>query len=460
MGSIDTTHWQRRLDAVARETGMVGAVLGILRLDDDGPDEMARAATGVLNANTRRDTTVDSLFQIGSITKTWTATVIMQLVDEGKIGLDQRVLDILPGFRLSTDDLTQNVTIRHLLNHTSGLDGDVFIDTGRGDDSLDKYMSVLENAMQTFPVGASWSYCNTGFSILGRVIEVVTGQVWDEAMRERLFVPLGLTHTVTLPEEALLFDAAAGHLTGLPEPNLTPVWGLDRNCGPAGNITTSVADLLTYARLHLRDGVTADGRRLLSAGSMAAMHAFSTATPKTELTGETWGLGFTRLDWGGAQVFGHDGNTIGQSAFLRVYPAGGLAVALMVNGPGADPLYQTLFGEIFGDLAGVTIQPPFELPDEPADLNISPWIGTYERAEVRIEIIDGPDGPLFRSTGKDKLAAIEGNPVTEYRLIPIREGLYGTYADERKMNLPIRFFQLPTGDRYVHFSSRSTRKTS
>ena len=458
MEEIDAAHWQQRLDTIARENGVVGAMLGVLRLGDDGKDETVRVATGVLNANTGRKTTVDSLFQIGSITKTWTATVIMQLIEEGKIGLDQRIKDILPGFRLSADDLTDNVTIRHLLNHTSGLDGDVFVDTGRGDDNLAKYMAVLENAAQIFPVGASWSYCNSGFSILGRVIEVVTGQVWDDAMRERLFAPLGLTHTVTLPEQALLFDVAVGHLVGLPNPKVTPVWSLDRNCGPAGNITTSVADLLAYARLHLCDGVTVDGKRLLGAESMSMMHAFSTVTPKTELTGETWGLGFTRLDWGGAQLYGHDGNTIGQSAFLRVYPAGRLAVALLTNGPGADGLYQRLCGEVFAELCGVAIQPTLELPDTPAEVDIAPWVGTYERAEVRIEIVDEPDGPLFRSTGKDELAEIEENPVIECRMVPIREGLYVAYVDERKMNLPIWLFQLPTGDRYVHFSSRSTEK--
>jgi len=460
MKQLDAAHWQQRLDDAARDTGMVGAVLGILRLDDDGPDEMVRAATGVLNANTGRGVTVDSLFQIGSVTKPCTATVIMQLVEEGKIGLDQPVKDILPGFKLSTDDLTNNVTIRHLLNHTGGLDGDVFIDTGRGDDNLEKYMTVLESAVQIFPVGASWSYSNTGYSIMGRVIQVVTGQVWEDAMRERLFAPLGLTHTVTLPEEALLFDTAVGHSAGQPEPKVVSRWSLDRDNGPAGSITASVADLLTFARLHLCDGVTADGTRLLSAESAQAMRDFSADVPAGQLTGESWGLGFTRFNWGGAQIFGHDGNTIGQSAFLRVYPAGKLAVAMMMNGPGTHPLYQRLFGEIFDELCGVTIRPPMELPNAPADLDITPWVGTYERDEVRIEIVDEPEGPLFRSTEKGELAELDDDPVTQHRMIPVREGLYAVCEDDRKMNLPVLLFQLASGDRYVHFSSRSTRKVS
>ena len=459
MTKLDAEHWQHRLDEIAREEGIVGAVLGILRLDDALQDDMVRAATGVLNANTGRSVSVDSLFQIGSVTKPCTATVIMQLIEQGKIGLDEHVSHILPGFKLGTDDLTNNITIRHLLNHTSGLDGDVFVDTGRGDDALEKYMTVLESAVQLFPVGASWSYCNTGYSIMGRVIAEVTGQVWEDAMQRYLFDPLGLTHTVTLPEQALLFDTAVGHSAGLPEPKVIGRWCLDRGNAPAGAITASVADLLMFARLHLCDGVTADGTRLLSPESMAAMHGFSTNLPTSELTHESWGLGFTRYDWGGAQVYGHDGNTIGQSAFLRVYPAGKLAVALMATGPGVNPLYQRLVGEIFAELCGVTIRAPLQLPDEPADLDITPWVGTYERDEVRIEIEDAPDGPLFRSAEKGELAEIYGDDVTQCRMIPISQGLYGAYVEDRKMNLPILLFQLPSGDRYMHFSSRSTRKT-
>ncbi|MCL2464802.1 MAG: beta-lactamase family protein, partial [Micrococcales bacterium] len=364
MNTIDVAHWQERLDTLAKETGVVGAVLGILHLPDDGPDEMVRVATGLLNATTQRNTTVDSLFQIGSVTKTWTATVVMQLVEEGKIGLDQRVKDILPDFKLVSDELTNGGTVRHLLNHTSGIDGDVFVDTGRGDDNLAKYMTVLETAVQIFPLGATWSYCNSGFSILGRIIEVVTGQVWDAAMRERLYTPLGLTHTCTLPEEALLFDTAVGHVVGLPEPKVAPVWMLQRSAGPAGLINASIADLLTFGRLHLCDGVTADGTRVLSAENMQAMHAFSADNPEKYLLGESWGLGFERFDWGGARLFGHDGNTLGQAAFLRIYPDARLVVGLLTNDSSAHGLYQKLYGEIFDELAGVKIQQMLELPDD------------------------------------------------------------------------------------------------
>jgi len=93
------------------------------------------------------------------------------------------------------------------------------------------------------------SYCNTGYSVIGRVIEKVTSQIWDQVLRERIITPLGLTHTDTLPEEALMFRAAVGHV----EDELAPMWMLPRSCGPSGLINSTAEDLLTFARMHLDD---------------------------------------------------------------------------------------------------------------------------------------------------------------------------------------------------------------
>ncbi|MDR2379698.1 MAG: beta-lactamase family protein [Bifidobacteriaceae bacterium] len=457
---IDQAHWQARLDAVAEQSGVPGAVLGIMRLAEGQPDEVVRAATGVLNANTGRDVRTDSLFQIGSTTKAWTATVVMQLIEQGKLGLDQRVKDVLPDFELSTPELTNDITVRHLLNHTSGLDGDVFVDTGRGDDNLEKFMDVLRTAVQIHPVGATWSYCNSGFSILGRIIEVVTDQVWDVAMKERLFAPLGLTHTVTLPEEALMFDTAVGHVVGGPEPKVAPIWTLQRNAGPAGLITASIDDLLAFARLHLKGGVAGDGTRVISEESVRAMQAFEADVPEKYLLGDSWGLGLIRFDWHGARLYGHDGNTVGQAAFLRFYPEANLAVGLLTNDGTAHRLYETLYGEIFRELCGVEIQDELVVPDDPPQLDISDWIGTYERASTVIEISTDDGGPQFKATQRGELAELEENPELGGALKPVREGLYAIYLEDMKVEAPVWFYQLDSGERYVHFGGRATKKVA
>ncbi len=109
-------------------------------------------------------------------------------------------------------EVASTVTVRHLLTHSSGIDGDVFTDTGRGDDCVQRYVEKMQEIGQNHPLGATFSYCNSGFILAGRIVEVLTGKTWDAALRERIIEPLGLTATVTLPEEALLHRAAVGHI--------------------------------------------------------------------------------------------------------------------------------------------------------------------------------------------------------------------------------------------------------
>lgn len=219
--------------------------------------------------------------------------------------------------------MSATVALRHLLSHTGGIDGDHFQDVGRGDDCLARYVESCAELRQTHPLGATMSYCNTGFSIVGRVIEVITGKGWDTVMRERLFQPLDLTHTSTLPEEAIMQRAAVGHVKPTPgaEPDVAPVWMLPRACGPMGLINASVGDVLTFAELLLARGRSADGRQLVSSAALEAMRTPQVESPdRHTLGGSHWGLGLILFGWNGGDVFGHDGGTIGQASMLRIFP--------------------------------------------------------------------------------------------------------------------------------------------
>ncbi|MFZ2015039.1 MAG: serine hydrolase [Nocardioides sp.] len=450
-------HWQRRLSAIATKAGVPGAQLGILRVGSDGaPDQLVRGATGVLHAGTGVPTTVDAVFQIGSITKVWTATVIMRLVDEGKLSLDTPVVEVIPDLTLSTPEMTKGVTIRHLLTHTSGIDGDVFTDTGRGDDCLEKYVALLADAARNHPLGATWSYCNSGYSVLGLVIEKLTGKTWDAALKEMLFEPLGLTHTGTLPDDALLHAAAMGHVSGGENPVVAPVWALPRSMGPAGLINGTVADVLAFARMHLAGGVAVDGTRILSEAATSEMTTFQTEVPDKYLLGDSWGLGWIRYDWHGHRLIGHDGNTIGQAAFLRILPEAGLAVALLTNGGNAHDLYEELYGEIFDALAGVQIQDPLVPPTVAPDTDLTPYLGAYERESVLTEILEVDGKPVMRTTLMGPLAELEPEPVTSYEMLPVAQGLYAVRPDGMESYAPVTFYTLPTGEEYVHFGARAT----
>jgi len=457
---LDQSRWQQRLAELAEKHRVPGAALGILRHRPDGEGEVVEAAYGLLNKETGVDVTTDTVFQIGSMTKVWTATIVMQLVDEGKLDLDAPIVDVLPEFRLADAEVAKTVTMRHLLAHTSGIDGDIFRETGRGDDCLEKYVESLADAAQNHPLGATWSYCNSGFSVVGRVIEKLTGGTWDAAIRERLVGPLGMERTGTLPEEALLHRAAVGHIEIEGEIVRAPAaFGLFRSAGPAGLVNSTVGDVLKFARMHLAGGLAPDGTRILSEASTEAMTEKQADVPDKYILGDSWGLGWIRFGWDGRRLLGHDGNTIGQAAFLRVLPDAGLAVTLLTNGGNTRDLYEDLYREIFAELAGVDMPRPLEPPAEPVSIDVSAHLGAYERSAVRLDVLQKDDGPVLRTEVMGELAALMPETVNEYPMVGIEEDLFAVRAPETQTWIPVTFYSLPTGERYMHFGARATPKT-
>lgn len=469
---LDAAHWQQRLAELCERHRVPGAQLGVLRLGTGAggaDDELLEVAHGVLHLGTGVPVTTDSLFQIGSISKVWTATLAAQLADEGRLDLDAPVAAVLPQLRLADPEAQRGVTMRHLLTHTSGIDGDVFTDTGRGDDCLERYVALLGDAAQNHPLGATWSYCNSGFVLAGRVIEVVTGGTWDAALRERLLTPLGLERTVTLPEEALLHSTAVGHVGEGDEPlRPTPVWGMPRCLGPAGLIDAAVGDLLAFARMHLTGGLAADGTRVLAESTVADMAAEHAQLPDTHSLGDSWGLGWIRFGWDGHRLIGHDGGTYGQGAVLRMLPEQGLALGLTTNGGNLRDLYHDLVGEVLGEVAGVAVPAPLEPPQEPVSVDASRHVGVYERHSVRMEVLDGDGdgrsaatgGLRLRTTVSGPVAEVMGDAVDEDPLVPVGPDLFVTRSPGVRTWTPVTFYELPTGQRYLHAGARATPRTS
>jgi CubicO group peptidase (beta-lactamase class C family) len=427
----DAGRWQARLDELCRAHRVPGASLAVLV---DGKTHAL--ATGVLNVGTGVAATTDSVFQIGSITKPYTTTLIMRLIDEGQLLLDTPVLDILPEFRLADPGAAKPITVRHLLTHTSGIDGDFFRDTGRGDDCLERYAAACRELCLIHPVGATPSYCNSGFVIAGRIIERLTGTSWDTALRQRLLEPLGVDRTVTLPEQTLRFRAAMGH-EGEP-PTLVSQWGLPRSIGPAGGIWATASDVIAFARLHL------DEERL------AAMRVPQLALPDGWSTMHR-GLGWILYGWDGREVFGHDGGTIGQFSFLRVVPDRRVAVALLTNGGEADAMYLEVFSELLAELAELAV-PRFTTPAEPPAVDLTPFEGTYRNLarEVRVESRDGQPWARVRYAGE-----LFPESQQEIRLTPVTDTVFAGGGDHPN---PWTFYRLDDGSPYLYLSERSLPK--
>jgi len=407
-----------RLASAASEHGVVGAAMAVA-VGDHVADE---AATGVASLRTGAPVTPDTLFQIGSITKVWTGTLVMQLVDEGLLDLDKPVQALLPEFLLADPDVASAVSVRQLLAHTGGFEGDVLDDFGRGDDAIEQYLAALASKAQVHPPGAMFSYCNAGFVVLGRLVERLRGAPYNTTLRSRLIAPLGLEATATSADEAILRPAAVGHV---PEPGgeegkhmVAPVWSLGRAMDPAGaQLACAARDLAAFALVHLNDGKATDGTQVLSSESVAAMQQQQVATPgpADPVLGRGVGLPWILTRGEGPAVIGHDGGTIGQYAFLRVVPSEGLAVVLLTNG-GKDPL--GLFREMVGDLlyraAGITIPPSPRPPDPPVPFEPRRYAGVYERESTRLELAEEGDG-LQMSVAHTGRAAELGLPVPPTR---------------------------------------------
>ena len=450
---MDVSHWQDRLTALADKHAVVGATLAIAH-----GDTTVAAATGVLNVRSAQPATPDSVFQIGSISKVFTATLVMQLVDEGLVELDAPVATYLPDFRVRDEEVSRTVTFRHLLTHTSGIDGDLFLDTGRGDDAVEKYVAAMADLGQNHPLGKTMSYCNSGYILLGRLVEVLRGATWDAVLHERLLAPLGLVSAGTLPEEALLHGAATGHLLppGADEPVVTPQWGIFRSCGPAGLIHMTAADLLAFARLHLAGGVTADGTRLLSEASARQMLEPQVEVPDPWLLGSHWGLGWILMEWGGQRVYGHDGATLGQGGFLRIAPDTGLSVSLLCNGGRMRELFQDLYTEVFAELGGIAMPPAPEPTGDAPDFDPADYVGRYVREGVEMVVAEAEDGLSMTTTSTSELAKSMDSEPTVMTLRPFQRDVFLTSMPGGGAAFPAVFFSLEDGSRYLHLGARST----
>ncbi len=407
---------QPALQAGIEEFGVPGASIGIMR-----GDETVFAAAGLLNARTRVEATTDSIFQIGSITKTFTTTLVMQLVDEGRVELDTPVRAYLPQFSLGDAEAAEAITVRHLLTHTNGMDGDFFQDTGRGDDCVERYVLACAALPQLHEPGAAFSYCNAGFAILGGLIERLTGMTWDAALRERLLLPAGVKTMVTLPEDALAMRVASGHLPPKEEggqPRVARLQLLPRSNGPAGATPfATTADLLTFARMHLDGGTAQDGTRVLSESSVTAMQTPQyTFEPVADPA--HWGLGWMLFDWDGERGFGHDGGTIGQSSFMRILPSRQAAVALLTNGGQPGLLYRELFGMIFGRLAGIA-PPPVPEAQDGLGFEAARYEGRYERLSQRMDIAAKDSGLDVMVTPRK--VVVPGTPPQTLHFKPVDE---------------------------------------
>ncbi|MEO3888884.1 serine hydrolase domain-containing protein [Nonomuraea sp. B5E05] len=460
--AFDAARWQARLDELRAVHRVPGASLAVL-----AGGTVHELASGALHRGTGVEVTTDSVFLAGSLAKIYTATLVMQLIDSGDLDLDATVVSVLPEFATPDPEATKTITVRQLLSHTGGMTTDFYYDSGRGDDCLAKYVEAARSVALDVPPGTGFTYGGVGYVVLGRIIEVLTGQTWDQALKDRLFTPLGLEHSMTLPEEALRFRAAMGHM-GAPgqDPEPAPAWDLmPRGVAPGARVIVSAGDVARFAKMHLDGGIAADGTRVLSADAVAAMQCRQVDSPdKWTVSADGWGLGWTLHDWNGVFGFGHDGSAVTQHSYLRVIPDAGFAVVLLANGGSFTRLYDDLVRELAAEVAEARMPDAFAPPATLPTVDMTHLVGTYKREGVITTVFQTDDGgPRIRYEFVDDMKDL--SPPIESSLVPVSQTIDRTVfaasgGPHGEDHIPIVFTTLSNGTPCVYISMRATPKTA
>ena len=300
--------------------------------------------------------TNQTLFAIASNTKAFTATALAILVDEGRISWDDKVQTYLPYFELYDPWVSQQMQIRDLLSHRSGLgtySGDLL---WFGTSPMYTREEVVKRTRYLKPEGsfrADYGYSNLMFIAAGEVVRAVTGQSWDEFVNERLFRPLGMKRTTTSVNDLDLnnlenMDIATPHKVRLQSNQKDlehfPIdWSNWDNIAAAGGIISSVDDMAKWLQLHLRRGAWGGaGSEILFdekvQRTMWTPHiTTSTISKGNEKTYPTthfksYGLGFDLMDYKGRKVIGHGGTFEGMKSRVTIVPEKNLAFVILTNG--------------------------------------------------------------------------------------------------------------------------------
>jgi CubicO group peptidase (beta-lactamase class C family) len=377
------------------ELGVPGVAVGVLA---DG--DVRTRAFGVTNLDHPLPVTDDTLFQIGSISKTFTGTAIMRLVERNQLRLDDPIRKYIPTFRVKDADASSRATVRDTLTHMGGWEGDFFDDPSSGDDALQRIVERMAKLEQTAKVGEMWGYNNAGFYAAGRVIEVVTGQPFERALRELVLDPLAIDTAYFFPAEVMTRRFVVGHGGPIGKTSVIGPWPVPRAANAAGGITTNVRSMLRYAAFHMGDGM-AGATRVLSPSSLRQMRSAVVAKAGSDLSmGLTWHL--SRV--GGVDVAEHGGGTIGQISQLRLVPERKWALAIVTNAGRGGALNSHVLRAAMDAYFGVTLPRPSRIAADATKL--SEYAGTYRRqfADVTVTV----DGDALQVQVTPKMPGLDG----------------------------------------------------
>ena len=353
-----------RLVEFAEQRMRANVVPGVqIGLISDGDERVA--SLGIADITDGEAVEAHSMFRIASITKTFTAAAAVHLSSEGRLDLDAPVRKYVPEFTISDESAAAKITTRHLLLHVSGW-------TPGDQPGPDGPLALAEgarqqgNGQQVAPPGEYFSYNGAGHMVVGRVIEVVTGSLYEDAIRSMFLGPLGMQRTMFTTEPAAYIAGDHTVRDGKPGTLVHPGggrWGL-----PAGGLRSTAGDLLRWARCHFGES------RLLEPGELRHM-----SEPRVDCAppGERMALVWFVRDVGKERLLLHLGGAIGQQSLLALCPARRFALTVLTNSALGSGVINTVLDGAERELLGVET-PPAPAP-RPMDVaRFAEYEGRYE----------------------------------------------------------------------------------
>ncbi len=394
--------------SLAEELGVPGVAVGVLH---DGEEH--HVCHGVTSVDNPLPVDEQTLFFCGSTTKTFTATAIVRLVEQGAIDLDAPVRTYVPEFQVADEEASATATVLQILNHTAGWDGDFFKNTGDGDDALARYVDAMAGLRQLTPPGTAVSYNNASFSLAGRVLERVADRPYEDALRSVLLDPLELADTVFFSRGLMTRRVAIDHRRSADGATTVFPPGVERSANPAGGLATTTRDLIAWGRFHLGDGGS-----LLAPDLLRRMHEPTVHAPGWS-SGDAVGLAWLLDDVGGLRVVGHGGATIGQLSLFKLVPERGFALAACTNcAPVGSAFNERIMRWAWETLLETPIPEPETAPRAAED--VQELCGRYETVANVLTVAADGDGISLEAVDRPEVLAELGVELEQEPPIPFR----------------------------------------
>jgi CubicO group peptidase (beta-lactamase class C family) len=296
---------------------------------------------GVLSVSNPKPVDDQTLFEIGSSSKAFTATLVAMLVTDGKMRWDEHLTTYLPGFKMYDPVANEDLTLRDALTHRSGIARGELAWLGSGV-SRDEVLHRVRFLKPESPFRSRYSYQNMMFLAAGEAAGKAAGSTWDDLVKQRIFVPLGMTSTVSSSRGLTTSNVAQGHGMSHDTAFVKPPFNAE-NIAPAGAILSNAKDMAQWLRFQLNDGQV-NGKRLVSTQALKEIHSPQILTspgagggrggggdtiPATRFT--SYGMGWFVEDYHQQLRWQHGGNTLGMTAAVGMLPEKRLGVAVLSN---------------------------------------------------------------------------------------------------------------------------------